>query len=224
MELSFLGDDFQLLIGKDTLTIKAPSPAAAYELADTASDQLALAITNLNFKAARIIWDNCQRPFRILAAMAGNSDNPAPAPIVLPMVFGQNFGFDALDLRLLARIQESEKPMSLVGLQGVDEDKQRWVNRALLQMLQRPQEWATSLDLKTLWDADNLEDLKNQLRQQSLVELNNYRAFLPYAPGIFTATFEVVEFSLHPKSPKVPMRLVTTHSYEPLERTAPAWV
>ena len=41
MELSFLGDDFHLLIGKDTLTIKAPSPAAAYELADTASDQLA---------------------------------------------------------------------------------------------------------------------------------------------------------------------------------------
>ena len=224
MELSFLGEDFQLLISKDTLTIKAPSPDAANELADTASDQLALAIANLNFKAARIIWDNCSRPFRILAAMAGSTDNSAPAPIVTPMVFGTNLNFDALDLRILARIQESEKPMSLVGLAGVDEDKQKWVNRPLLQMLQRPEDWATSLDLKTLWDADNLEDLKNQLRQQSSVDLSNYRAYLPYAPGIFTATFEVVQFSLYPKSPKVPMRLVTTHSYEPLERTAPVWV
>ena len=224
MELSFLGDDFTLLIGFDTLTIKAPSSDAANELADTASEQLALAIANLNFKAARIVWDNCSRPFRILAAMAGNDDQSAPAPTVTPMVFGTNFGFDASDLRLLARIQESEKPMSLVGLTGVDEDKQKWVNRPLLQMLQRPEEWATSLDLKTLWDADNLDGLKNQLRQQSLVELNNYRAFLPYAPGIFTATFEVVHFSLHPKTPKVPMRLVTTHFYEPLEQTVPAWI
>ena len=171
----------------------------------------------MGLKMARILWEGTQRPYRILAAMASSQETPSPLPMVTPMVFGANFGFDAQDLRLLAQIQESEKPMSLVGLNGADEDQQKWVNQALLQMLRRPREWATSLDLKTLWEASDLAALKIQLRQQSLVDLNNYQAFLPYAPGIFSATFEVVEFSLYPQAPKVPMRLVTTHSYEPLD-------
>ncbi len=222
--LNFLSDEFQLFLGKESLTIKAPSSAAASELADCAAEQLAQAISNMGLKMARILWEGTQRPYRILAAMASSQEAPSPSPIVTPMVFGANFGFDAQDLRLLAQIQESEKPMSLVGLDGAEEDQQKWVNQALLEMLRRPREWATSLDLKTLWSASDLAALKIQLRQQSLVDLNNYRAFLPYAPGIFSATFEVVEFSLYPQVPKVPMRLVTTHSYEPLERTAPAWV
>jgi len=206
------------------LLVKPQSKIQFTELLDNL-EAIALQALALGLKEAKLFDLTTKRWISIPVKMiSGNNDENAPAPQVTPMVFGANLGFDAQDLRILARIQESEKPMSLVGLEGADEDKQKWVNRALLQMLRRPEEWATSLDLKTLWDADNLEDLKNQLRQQSLVDLNNYRAYLPYAPGVFTATFEVVHFSLYPKMPKVPMRLVTTHSYEPLERTTPAWV
>lgn len=210
------------------LLVKPQSKNQFTELLDNL-EAIALQALALGLKEAKLFDLTTKRwisiPVKMISGYNNTDDeNSTPAAQVTPMVFGANLGFDAEDLRILARIQESEKPVSLVGLEGADEDRQKWVNRALLQMLRRPEEWAISLDLKTLWDADNLEDLKNQLRQQSLVDLNNYRAYLPYAPGIFTATFEVVQFSLYPKTHKVPMRLVTTHSYEPLERTTPIWV
>ncbi|KYC34496.1 hypothetical protein WA1_51630 [Scytonema hofmannii PCC 7110] len=215
--------DWKVLIGKDTLTIQAPSQSEATELADTASEQLALAIANLKFKSAKIIWENCQRPFKILAAMADDNETPAPSPIVTPMIFGMNFNYDAADLRILAQMQESEKPMSLVGMTGRNEDIQRFANAPLLAMLQRPRDYACQLDLTTLWQPDSLEDLKRELWRSRLTSWNNYRAALPWTPAAqFSSSFEMVEFTLYPDAPKIPMRLVTIHNYEPIEQAA--WV
>ncbi len=48
--LNFLSDDFQLFLGKESLTIKAPSSGAASELADCAAEQLAQVISNMGLK------------------------------------------------------------------------------------------------------------------------------------------------------------------------------
>ncbi len=215
---------WELLISKDSLIIQAPSQSAANELADNASEELAQAIANFNLKTAKIVWENCRRPFKILASMALGDENAPSGSQVNPMVFGMDTGFDAQDLRLLARMQESEKPMSLVGMEGADEDIQRWVNRPLIQMLQRSRDWATTLNITELWEADDLSYLKDILRQESYADLNDYQAYLPYSPAIFSSTFEITEFSLYPDRPKTMMRLATIHSYEPLERTTPAWI
>jgi len=64
--LNFLSDEFQLFMGKESLTIKAPNSAAASELADCAAEQLAQARSNMGLKVARILWEGTQRPYRIL--------------------------------------------------------------------------------------------------------------------------------------------------------------
>ncbi|MBW4512930.1 MAG: hypothetical protein KME64_41545 [Scytonematopsis contorta HA4267-MV1] len=225
--LDFLkSPDFQLLIGTDTLTINAPSQLAALELADVEGERLAHAIAALNFRACKIVWKGAIRPLKILASMADDDSEVKPnSPLVQPTIFGHpGFGFDAADLKLLERLCNSSKPMSLVGMIGVNEDMQRWVNQGLVNMLQRPYNLAIQLDVKQFWQETNLNELKDLLTQQNSVDLNEYRATLPYAAAIFSSTFELVEFSLIPNEPKLPMRLVTIHNYEPITNSLTAWV
>lgn len=146
------------------------------------------------------------RPYKILGSFAQTGGEKPPSPEVSNLVFGPGVGFDVQSLRILERMRESEKPMSLVNLET---DSQDWVNQPLIEMLQRSAEFATQQNMKDYWEEDALVYVKSVLRQQGRFD-HNYRAMLPYGLAHFTSTFEVVQFGF----PESDYRLVTIHSYE----------
>lgn len=148
------------------------------------------------------------RPYKILSSFAQSSGEKPSSPEVSNLVFGSGLGFDVQSLRILEKMRESEKPMSLVDL---NTDSQDWVNRPLTQMLQRSSEFATQQNMKDYWEEDALAYVKRMLRQQGRFDYS-YEAMLPYARAMFISTFEVVKFGF----PERDYRLVTIHSYEPI--------
>ena len=205
--LSCLQAGWNLRLGSQRLVIDAPSEGAAFDLLASAADQLALSIANLRFKDAQICWEGCQRPIRVLASMNTES---SPTPEITEMVFSKRLGLDASELKLLERMRNSEKPMSICDLES---DDQEWVNLALTQMLQMTSDQACEQKMKDYWEEDGLAYVKRVLTQQGTLN-HSYEAMLPYARAHFSSTFEVIEFG-HPKRLK---RLVTIHSYEPLQK------
>lgn len=209
--LSYLQPGWNLRFGTQRLVIDAPNEGAAYDLITNASEQLALSVANLRFKEARISWDGCQRPLRVLASMAENLNTPEISEIS-DMVFSRRLGLGDQELNILQRMRESEKPMSICDLES---DDQEWVNVPLTQMLQMTSDQACEQNMKDYWEEDALAYVKRVLTQQGGFN-HSYEAMLPYARALFNSTFEVIEFG-HPKRLK---RLVTIHSYEPVKQRA----
>lgn len=207
--LSYLQPGWNLRLGTKRLVIDAPNEGAAYDLITNASEQLASSVANLRFKEVRISWDGCQRPLRVLASMAENLSN---TPEISDMVFSRRLGLGDQELNILQRMRESEKPMSICDLES---DDQEWVNVPLTQMLQMTSDQACEQNMKNYWEEDALAYVKRVLTQQGIFNYS-YEAMLPYARAHFSSTFEVIEFG-HPKRLK---RLVTIHSYEPVEQRA----
>jgi hypothetical protein len=106
-------------------------------------------------------------------------------------------------------MRSSEKPMSICDLES---DDQEWVNVPLTQMLQMTSDQACEQNMKDYWEEDALAYVKRMLQQQGVFD-HSYEAMLPYTRAQFYSTFEIIEFG-HPKKPK---RLVTIHSYEPVQ-------
>ena len=206
--LSYLQPGWNLRLGTQRLVIDAPNEGAAYDLISSASEQLALSVANLHFKEARISWDGCQRPLRVLASMA---ENLSSTPEIPDMVFSKRLGLGDQELNILQRMRESEKPMSICDLES---DDQEWVNHPLTQMLQMTSDQACEQNMKDYWEEDALAYVKRMLQQQGVFN-HSYEAMLPYARASFSSTFEVIEFG-YPKRLK---RLVTIHSYEPVRQS-----
>jgi len=206
--LSYLQPGWNLRLGTQRLVIDAPNEGAAYDLISSASEQLALSVANLHFKEARISWDGCQRPLRVLASMA---ENLSSTPEIPDMVFSKRLGLGDQELNILQRMRESEKPMSICDLES---DDQEWVNVPLTQMLQMTSDQACEQNMKDYWEEDALAYVKRMLQQQGVFN-HSYEAMLPYARASFSSTFEVIEFG-YPKRLK---RLVTIHSYEPVRQS-----
>ena len=206
--LSYLQPGWNLRLGTQRLVIDAPNEGAAYDLISSASEQLALSVANLHFKEARISWDGCQRPLRVLASMAENLSSTSEIP---DMVFSKRLGLGDQELNILQRMRESEKPMSICDLES---DDQEWVNVPLTQMLQMTSDQACEQNMKDYWEEDALAYVKRMLQQQGVFN-HSYEAMLPYARASFSSTFEVIEFG-YPKRLK---RLVTIHSYEPVRQS-----
>jgi hypothetical protein len=195
------------------LLIKPQSASRFSELLDSLED-LAIAAMAKGLKEARLFNPQIRRWISVPVCMI--ADTKSDQPVIPKVVFGEGLGFDAQSLNILSRMQESEKPMSLVDLET---DVQEWVNHPLTEMLQMTYQQAIEIDLKALWDEGALDRVKEILRLQSRFEYN-YEANLPYCRAHFSSTFEVVEFGL--KIPKRLKRLVTIHNYEAL--TIPSWV
>jgi hypothetical protein len=194
---------WEFKLGSKTLVIDAPDEFAANELIEAAFDQLALAASKLQFKNVEIRWSGAIRPIRVLASMVEGE-----LPEVSDMVFARGLGFDAQEFKILERMRESEKPMSICDLES---DNQEWVNVPLTQMLQMTSDEACEQNMKDYWEEDALAYVKRMLQQQGIFD-HSYEAMLPYTRAQFSSTFEVIEFG-HPKRLK---RLVTIHSYEPV--------
>jgi hypothetical protein len=202
--LSYLQPGWNLRLGTQRLVIDAPNEVAAYDLLANAAEQLASSVANLQFKDAQISWEGCRKPLRVVATMA-----QASTPEIPEMVFSRHIGFGAEELRILERMRESEKPMTICDLES---DDQEWVNVPLTQMLQMTSDQAVEQNMKDYWEEDALAYVKRVLEQQGTFD-HSYEAMLPYTRANFNSTFEVIEFG-HPKRLK---RLVTIHSYEPVQ-------
>ena len=206
--LSYLKPGWNLRLGTQRLVIDAPNEGAAYDLITNASEQLALSVANLRFKEVRVSWEGCQRPLRVLATMA---ENLSSTPEIPDMVFSRQLGLGEQELKILEWMKASDKPMSICDLET---DDQEWVNVPLTQMLQMTSDQACEQNMKDYWEEDALAYVKDVLRQQGTFN-HSYEAMLPYARAHFNSTFEVIEFE-HPKQLK---RLVTIHSYNPVQRS-----
>ena len=130
--------------------------------------------------------------------------HPPPAPSEVGEF--RSFWLNSQSLRILERLRESEKPMSLVNLHT---DSQDWVNIPLAQMLSTSPQEATQLNMRDYWEEDALAYVKRVLQQQSSFN-HNYEAFIPAGRCNFSSTFEVVQFGY----PVTDYRLVTIHQWE----------
>lgn len=204
--LSYLQPGWNLRLGTQRLVIDAPNEVAAYDLLTNGAEQLASSVANLQFKDAQIYWEGCRKPLRVVAAMAQTS-----APEIPDMVFSRKIGFGAEELRILEKMRQSEKPMSICDLES---DDQEWVNIPLTQMLQMTSDQATEQNMKNYWEEDALAYVKRVLQQQGMFD-HTYEAMLPYTRAHFNSTFQVIEFG-HPKRLK---RLATIHHYEPVSQS-----
>jgi hypothetical protein len=205
----------QLSLTADSLLVYAPDELIAIALRRS-TKELANWAVQFKRKCTVIFFPGCgDRPYRIPAALAQSDGNENSGAIYTPgisdMVFSRNLKLDVNELRVLERMRESQKPMSICDLES---DDQEWVNFPLTQMLQLTANEATELNMKDYWEEDALAYVKRILQQQSVFE-HNYEAMLPYTRAHFDSTFEVIEFG-HPKRLK---RLVTIHNYEPVQQT-----
>lgn len=202
MEFDFKG------IGNQSLLLQAQNESTAKAWLDEGGCELAKILHKLRLKYARITWDGCHKPLKILASMSEGEESKAPLPEIQNTVFNSNWGLDSNSLKILERMRGSSKPMSLTDLES---DAQEWVNFPLAEMLEMPPAQATTLNMRDYWEEDALNYVKRVLGQQSVFN-HSYEAMLPYSPAQFSSTFEVVEFG-HSKSLK---RLVTIHHYSPI--------
>ncbi|MBD1944863.1 hypothetical protein H6F50_21300 [Coleofasciculus sp. FACHB-712] len=199
-------------IGNQSLLLQASNESTAKAWLDEGGCELAKVLIKLRLKYARITWDGCNQPLKILASMAESEPETPDLPEISNAVFSSQLGLDSNSLGILERMQGSSKPMSLTDL---DSDAQEWVNAPLAQMLQMPAVQATSLNMKDYWQEDALDYVKRILGQQSIFD-HKYEAMLPYSPTHFSSRFEVVEFGITKRL----KRLVTIHYFEPSSQSA----
>ncbi len=199
-------------LGVKACYCKTSSESTAKAWLDEGGCQLAKILLKLRLKYARITWDGCHKPLKILASMSETDEVKPAAPEILNPVFSSNWGLDFHSLKILERIQSFLKPMSFTDSEP---DAQEWVNLPLSEMLEMPPTQATTLNMKDYWKEDALDYVKRILKQQSVFN-HSYEALLPYSPAQFTSTFEVVEFG-HSKRLK---RLVTIHHYAAISELA----
>ncbi|WP_449420534.1 hypothetical protein [Phormidium nigroviride] len=155
------------------------------------------------------IWANSQHKKKSLV-VSSQTINSALFAQTKQAVYGcENPQIDLQLLKILQRMIESSRPMSLVRMR---DDAQLWINAPMVQLLETSPVEATKRIMADFWLPGDLANLKQQLTQEGRF---NYR----YQAGLnknvwanLEARFELVE------SDDICYRLVTNFFAEPTKR------
>lgn len=181
---------------------------------------LAAAAATCRRQWCRLFVPGEAEPYEIPASWAKSKKKKkasTPCTTVCSMVFenvkgtiygGANPTIDAQLIKVLERMIESEKPMSLVRM---SDDAQLWVNAPMVELLQTPAEEATKRVMADFWMPGDLEALKRRIQQEGNFYHRYQGGLNPSVWAKLEGRFELIEADQE-------YRLATNYYAEPTAR------